>query len=57
MDRVDLYDEAEDCRRKAHCYLGQPEAPLLLRLADEFERLAAERRWRAERDPIKRFTE
>lgn len=36
-------EEAEDCRRKALAYLGRPEAPFLLRLAREFDRLARER--------------
>jgi hypothetical protein len=39
-----LYEEAEDCRRKALSYLGRPEAPFLLRVAREFERLASEHR-------------
>jgi len=36
-------EEAEDCRRKALAYVGQPEAPFLLRIAREFDRLASER--------------
>jgi hypothetical protein len=36
-------EEAEDCRRKALAYVGQPEATFLLRVAREFERLAQER--------------
>ena len=43
MDDADLYIEADDCRRKALCYLGGPEARFLLRVAREFERLSAER--------------
>lgn len=37
-------EEAEECRRMALCYLGRPEAPFLLRVAREFDRLARERR-------------
>ena len=37
-------DEAEDCRQRAHAYVGRPEATFLLRVAQEFERLALERR-------------
>lgn len=33
-----------ECRRKALAYLGRPEAPFLLRVAREFDRLAAEQR-------------
>ena len=36
-------EEADDCRRKALAYVGQPEAPFLLRIAREFDRLASER--------------
>jgi hypothetical protein len=43
MDDADLYNEAEDCRRRALSYLGRPEAPFLLRVAREFERLSAKR--------------
>jgi hypothetical protein len=39
-----LHEEAEDCRRKALSYLGRPEAPFLLRLARELERLASGQR-------------
>ena len=35
-------EEAEDCRRKALAYLGQPEGTLLLLVAREFDRLASE---------------
>jgi len=38
-----LEEEAEDCRRKALAYLGQPEASILLKVAREFDRLARER--------------
>jgi hypothetical protein len=43
MALLPLYEEAEDCRRKALSYPGQPEAPFLLHLARKFERLASER--------------
>jgi len=42
MDDAHLYDEAETCRQQAFRYLGQPEASFLLRVAHEFERLAAQ---------------
>lgn len=42
MNSQALHDEAEECRRKALSYLGQPEAPFLLHLAREFDKLAAE---------------
>ena len=38
---TDLLEEAENCRRKAHAYVGLPEASFLLRVAEGFERLAA----------------
>ncbi len=37
-----MKEEAEICRRKAVRYVGQPEAPFLLRIASEFDRLAEE---------------
>jgi hypothetical protein len=40
MDPQALHANADECRQKARCYLGQPEASFLLRLAGEFERLA-----------------
>ena len=43
MDDAHLYEEAETCRLNALSYLGKPEAPFLLRVAREFERLAAQR--------------
>jgi hypothetical protein len=43
MDGANLYDEAENCRLKALSYLGKPEAPFLLHVAQEFDRLAAKR--------------
>ncbi len=53
MAIADLSQEAEDCRRKALSYLGQPEAPFLLHLAREFERIENERRsrWRRHEHP------
>ncbi len=42
MQKWELELEAEDCRRKAFCFLGRPEAPILLRMAREFDRLAEE---------------
>lgn len=44
MDDGHLYDHAEECRQKALSYLGKPEAPFLLRVAREFDRLAIQRR-------------
>lgn len=38
---TDLLEEAENCRRKAHAYVGLPEATFLLKLAQGFEQLAA----------------
>jgi hypothetical protein len=46
MTNISLTEEAEACRRKALAYLGRPEAPFLLRLAREFDRLEAEQRAR-----------
>jgi hypothetical protein len=43
MEEADLRNEAEDCRRKALSYLGRPEAPFLLRIAREFERLSVKK--------------
>jgi hypothetical protein len=43
MISLSLEEEAEECRRKALCYLGRPEAPLLLKVAREFDRLALQR--------------
>jgi hypothetical protein len=40
MDPRSLLANADDCRQKARCYLGRPEAPFLLKAATEFERLA-----------------
>ena len=44
MDKIGLLEEAENCRRKALAYLGQPEAELLLRVAEAFEELDAQKR-------------
>lgn len=40
-----LAGEGSDCRSLAQEFQGRPEAPLLLRLASEFDRLAVERDW------------
>lgn len=39
-----LLEQADQCRDRAHAYVGRPEARFLLRVAQEFERLAIERR-------------
>jgi hypothetical protein len=44
MNRIDLLEKAENCRRRATAYVGQPEAPFLLRVAKEFEALELEKR-------------
>ena len=44
MDSLTMLDEAEACRQRALSYIGKPEAPLLLRMAQEFDRLAKEGR-------------
>jgi hypothetical protein len=36
-------EEAQNCRRQALAYLGQPEASFLLRVAREFDRLETHR--------------
>jgi hypothetical protein len=33
-------EQAESCRRQAHQYVGRPEAPFLLRIAQAFDELA-----------------
>jgi hypothetical protein len=43
MDARTLRTEAHECRAQAIRYLGKPEAPFLLRIASEFERLAEEK--------------
>lgn len=43
MANICFEEEAQDCRRKALAYVGQPEAAFLLRVAREFDRLARER--------------
>ncbi len=43
MNHLSCDEEAEDCRRKALSYLGRPEAPFLMRVAREFDRLAEQR--------------
>ena len=42
MESRALQEEAEECRRKAITYLGKAEAPFLLKIAREFDRLAEE---------------
>ena len=37
--------EAADCRSMAYEFQGHPEEALLLRIAEEFDRLAVERDW------------
>jgi hypothetical protein len=39
---ISFEEEAENCRRKALAYVGQPEAPFLLSVARQFDRLAHE---------------
>ncbi len=39
MDNIRLLEEADNCRRKALAYLGQPEATFLLKAAKAFEEL------------------
>jgi hypothetical protein len=39
MKHIDSLEEAQDCRRRAVIYVGQPEATLLLRFAKEVEQL------------------
>ena len=40
MSEQEMREEAEECRRKALAYLGQPEAPFLLHVAQAFDELA-----------------
>lgn len=44
MNNISYLEEAETCRRRAMAYVGKPEATFLLRAAEEFERLDAEKR-------------
>jgi len=46
MQDANLQDEADHCRMAALNYLGKPEAPFLLRVAREFDRLATRHRER-----------
>jgi hypothetical protein len=39
-----LFEEADECRKRAQAYVGQPEATFLLKIAREFELLAREGR-------------
>lgn len=41
MVQIGLLEEAENCRRQARAYLGQPEAGFLLKVAMAFEELDA----------------
>jgi len=41
---LSLLEEAEDCRRRALAYVGRPEAPFLLRVADALEKVSQEQR-------------
>ena len=41
MSTETLWEQAEDCRRRAHAYLGQPEGQFLLKVAAAFEDLAS----------------
>lgn len=43
MKHLDLLKEANDCRRKALTYVGQPEATFLLRVPKAFEALEADK--------------
>jgi hypothetical protein len=42
LAQLSLHEEAEDCRRKALAYIGMPEGPFLLKLAQAFDELSAE---------------
>lgn len=44
MGSFDLHAEALKCRRKALEFIGKREASFLLRVAEQFDRLAEERR-------------
>ncbi len=43
MAQTSFEEEAEDCRRKALAYVGLPEASFLMKVAQEFDRLALQR--------------
>jgi hypothetical protein len=45
MIEMSLEEEASECRRIALVYVGQPGGSFLVRVAREFDRLAAERRF------------
>lgn len=47
MALCSLACEAADCRSLAYQFRGRPEEAVLLRLADEFDKLAGERGWPA----------
>jgi hypothetical protein len=40
VDQQTLQREAHRCRLQAHCYVGRSEALVLLKVAEQFERLA-----------------
>ena len=40
VSKEQLLEEAHGCRRQALAYVGKPEAPFLLKVADAFEHLA-----------------
>jgi len=44
MKRLAFHEEAVECRQMALKYLSRPEAPFLLRVAREFDRLQREKR-------------
>jgi hypothetical protein len=47
VEKLEFIEEADRCRSQALAYLGTPEASLLLKVANEFERLGIEREtWR-----------
>ena len=46
-------EEAENCRRKALAYVGQPEAMFLIEVARQFDRLASEQLNAAGGRPLK----
>lgn len=40
VSKEQLLEEAQGCRRQALSYIGKPEAPFLIRVANAFEDLA-----------------
>ena len=53
MDCITFEEEAKNCRRKAVSYVGRPEAPFLLEVAEVFEELQAQQ-WSRPRRPTQR---